>query len=190
MTRSWTMWGRLLGSNRILFMVGSCLLIRRFTWNGPGNISLIKLPDNCLIDVSSGDNLGHVAEQPEGEGGPLHKGPLELRPLVMIMMGVITWCSSGQPSMPCPGCSCDVSLCPSRWWPPRWPGGRSRGPPGSMTAVEPPISWLDLAPACFQHFHHCENLQVLLVNDQLGEDHMATWFQDIIELPANSLAWN
>jgi len=59
------MWGRLLGSNRILFIIHGG-----------------QLPDNCLIDVSSGEDLGHMAEQPEVEGGPLHKGPLELRHLV------------------------------------------------------------------------------------------------------------
>ena len=76
-----------------------------------------NLPDNGAIDISAREELGHVTEQPEDEGGqlrlihhrraPSHQGPLQLRNLVrimiimmMIMTGVITWCSSRQPSIP------------------------------------------------------------------------------------------
>ena len=71
-----------------------------------GSILLLMLPDNGAVDISAGEDLGHVTEQPEDEGGqprlihhcraPGHTGPLELRHLVRIMMmimitsGVIT----------------------------------------------------------------------------------------------------
>ena len=83
-----------------------------------GSILLLMLPDNGAVDISAGEDLGHVTEQPEDESGQLrlvhhgrapgHQGPLELRHLAKIMillmmiivMGVNTWCSSRQPSMP------------------------------------------------------------------------------------------
>ena len=105
-----------MGSDRILFTVGSGLMIRGFTCKDH-RIILAKLPDNGAIDISAREELGHVTEQPEDEGGqlrlvhhcraPSYQGPLELRHLektmiimmMIMMMGVITWCSS-QPSIP------------------------------------------------------------------------------------------
>ena len=53
-------------------------------------------PDNCAVDISAGEDLGHVAEQPEDQSGELrlihhgcppgHHRPLELRNLEMIVM--------------------------------------------------------------------------------------------------------
>ena len=60
----------MLGSDRILFTVGSGLVIMRFTCQDP-RIIIVKSPDNGAIDISAREELGHVTEQPEDEGGQL-----------------------------------------------------------------------------------------------------------------------
>ena len=86
----------MLGSDRILFTLGSGLVIMRFSCHDPRILLLIKSPDNGAIDISAREELGHVAEQPEDQSGELrlihhgcppgHHRPLELRNLEMIVM--------------------------------------------------------------------------------------------------------
>ena len=163
MTRSWTIWGgcwALTGSSS-LFMVGSCLVMRRFTWKDPRNISLLKLPDNCLIDVLGRSGLCCWAAWGWGLTAQTRLSMQSLQPLGSTWAEtpgddndsnidddndgchyLVQLYSSSQPSMPW------------LWWP--------------FSMVTPSIAWGEVQrPTRF-----------------------SDWVQDIIELPANSLAWN